>query len=84
MKRFLPDGCRDIGEHICRIAFGAGNLTIARKPFVRCTLASPFNLSVKVSQPKFIGDFKSNPTIFSRNILYLIDLQQFTRKLMGQ
>jgi len=84
MKRFLFDGCRDIGEHICRIVFEAESLTVVRRLFVRHTLAGPFNKSVKVSQPKFICDFKSNPIIFSRNILYLTNLQQFTHKLMGQ
>ena len=83
-KKFLSDGCRDILERICRIASWEESLTVVRRLFVRCTLAGPFNETVKVLWPKSTGDFKSIPIIFSHNLLYLFDLQQFTHKLMGQ
>ena len=83
-KKFLFDGCHNIAERICRIVFWEESLTVVRRLFVRCTLAGPFNESVKVLWPKPTGDFKSIPTIFSHNLLYLFGLQQFAYKLMGQ
>ena len=74
-KMFLSDGCRDIVERIRRIVFWEESLTVVRRLFVRCTLAGPFNESVKVLWPKPTGDFKSIPTIFSHNLLYLFGLQ---------
>ena len=83
-KRFLFDGCHGIVERICRICVLAENLSVVRKQSVRCTLACPFNESVKVLWPKSMDDFKSITTVFSHNLLYLFALQQFTHKLMGQ
>ena len=82
-KSFLFDGCHGIVERICRICVLAESLSVVRKQSVRCTLAGPFNESVKVLWPKSMGDFKSITTIFSHNLLYLFALQQFTHKLMG-
>jgi hypothetical protein len=38
----------------------------------------------KVFWPKFMGKLKSITTIFSHNLLYLFELQQFTQTLTGQ
>jgi hypothetical protein len=39
---------------------------------------------LKALWPKPMGIFKSIPTIFSHNLLYLFALRQFTQKLTGQ
>ena len=83
-KNSLFDGCHDIFERICRIVFWEESLSVVRKLFARCTLADPFNESVKVLWPKSMGDFKSIPIICSHNLLYLFGLQHFSHKLMGQ
>jgi hypothetical protein len=83
-KKFLLDGCRDIVEQTCRIVSWVETLSVARIPFVLYALASPFNVLMKVYWPKFKGKLKSIPIIFSRNLVYLFKLQQFTQKLMGQ
>lgn len=48
-KRFLSDSCHGIGECICRTRVLAGSLSVVRKQFTRCTLASPFDATVKTS-----------------------------------
>ena len=83
-KKFLSDDCRDISEHICRNVFWEGSLPIVRKRSVRCALANPFGKSMKVYWPKLKGKLKSIPIIFSHNLLFLCQLQQFTQNLTGQ
>ena len=83
-KKSLFDGCPDTVERICRIVFWEESLTVVRGLFVRRTLAAPFSKSVKVLRPKSMGDFKSIPLIYSRNLLCLFALQDFRYKLMGQ
>jgi len=84
MKKFLSCSCRGIGERICRIGVLAKSLSVARKLFVQCTLASPSNISTKVFWPKFTTELKSLTTIFSHNLLNLLRLQQFPKTLTGQ
>ena len=83
-KMFLSDGCRDIVERICRIVSWGENLTVVRRLSAQHALANPFSKSVKVYWPKSKGKLKSNPIIFSHNILYLFGLHQFSHRLMGQ
>jgi hypothetical protein len=83
-RKFLSDGCRDIVERICRIVFWEGSLSVVRKQSAQCSLANPFDKSVKVYWPKLKGKLKSIPTIFSHNLLFLRYLQQFTQNLTGQ
>ena len=83
-KRFLSDDCLRVCQRTCRIVSWEESLIVARRQFVQCTLASPFKNLLKVLWPKSMGNFKSIPIIFSRNLLYLLMLQQFTHKLMGQ
>ena len=81
---FLSDGCRDIVERICRIVSWGESLTVVRRLSVQCALTNPFSKYVKVYWPKSRGKLKSIPIIFSHNILYLFELEQFSYKLMGQ
>jgi hypothetical protein len=83
-KKFLFDDCLRICERICRIVSWEESLSVARKQFALYALANPFGKSMKVYWPKFKGKLKSNPIIFSHNLLYLFGLQQFPQKLMGQ
>jgi hypothetical protein len=81
---FLSDSCHGIAERICRIVSWEENLSIVRKRSAQCTLAGPFNKLLKVLWLKSTGIFKSNPTTFSHNLLYLLSLQQYSFKLTGQ
>jgi hypothetical protein len=83
-KKFLSDSCHDIDEQICRIGILAGSLSVVRKLFTPCALASPFNVVGKVIWPKFMGELKSFTVISSHNLLNLFVLQQFPKTLTGQ
>jgi len=83
-NKFLSDSCHDIDEHICRIRVLAGGLSVVRKLFAPCALASPFNVVGKVIWPKFMGELKSVTVIFSHNLLNSLVLQHFSKTLTGQ
>lgn len=84
MKKSLFDSCLCVVARTCRIDVLVESLLVARKQFVRYTLASPFLFLVKVFWPKSISEFKSTTTIFYRNLFNLFILQHLTYKLMGQ
>jgi len=84
MKKSLFDSCLCVVARTCRIDVSVESLLVARKQFVRYTLASPFLFLVKVFWPKSISEFKSTTTIFYRNLFNLFILQHLTYKLMGQ
>jgi hypothetical protein len=83
-KMFLFGSCRDICQRICGSGVLVKSLPVVRKQFVPRALACPFNVLAKVFWPKFMGKLKSITTIFSHNLLYLFELQQFTQTLTGQ
>jgi hypothetical protein len=83
-KKFLSDSCLGIDERICRIRALVESLSVVRKQFALCALASPFNVSTKVIWPKFMSELKSITAIFSHNLLNLFGLQQFPKTLTGQ
>jgi len=74
MRNILSDGFLDIFAHTCRIASSEGSLKVERKLFAQCTSVRPFNKKLKVLLAITMGNFKSNPTIFSLNILALLRL----------
>jgi hypothetical protein len=83
-RKFLSDSCLGIGERICRIRALVESLSVVRKQFALCALASPFNVSTNVIWLKFISELKSITVIFSHNLLNLFGLQQFPKTLTGQ
>jgi hypothetical protein len=75
-KKFLFDSCLDIVEHICQNDVLAKSLSVVRRLFVQCSLAGPFNGTMKVLWPESMDELKSTTTIFSHNLLNLFALQQ--------
>jgi hypothetical protein len=73
-KKFLFDGYLSICVRNYQIASLEENLSVVRKPSLRYALAKPFNKSIKEYWPKFNGNLKSIPVIFSHNSLYLLAL----------
>lgn len=84
MRMSARGDCRDNGGHSGRIGTWAESPAVVRKQCVRCASANPFNTIAKVFWPKCKDELKSITTIFSHNILYLFDLQQFPKMLTGQ
>jgi len=83
-RTFLSDGCHGIAGRMCRIVAWEENRSVVRKRSAQRTLAGPFNKLLKVLWPKPMGIFKSIPTFFSHNLLYLFAIRKFTQKLTGQ
>jgi hypothetical protein len=84
MRTSVCDDCRDTGEHKYRIGTWAKSPEVVRRRFVLCASANPFNVEAKAFWPKSKDELKSKTTIFSRNLLYFYDLQQFSKTLTGQ
>jgi hypothetical protein len=77
---FARGDCHDNGGHSGRIGAWARSPAVVRKRFVQYASANPF----KDFWPKCKEELKSITTIFSHNLLYLFDLQQFSKTLTGQ
>jgi hypothetical protein len=84
MRTSVCDDCRDTDGHTGRIGAWAESPTVVRKRYVQRASANPFKLKAKVLWPKSKDELKSITTIFSHNLLYLFELQQFSKTLTGQ
>jgi hypothetical protein len=83
-KSFYPMIASVSSNASVELFFWEESLSVVRKLYAQYALAGPFDGLMKVYWPKFKGELKSIPIIFSHNLLYLFVLQQFTQKLMGQ